>query len=37
MVSLAGLGVSYRGKDILNSAADIVITDKRLDALITFL
>lgn len=37
MVSLAGLGVSYRGKDILNSAADIVITDKGLDALITFL
>jgi len=37
MVSLAGLGVSYRGKDVLNSAADIVITDKGLDALITFL
>ena len=37
MVSFAGLGVSYRGKDILNSAADIVITDKGLDALITFL
>jgi len=37
MVSLAGLGVSYRGKDILNSAADIVITDKGLGALITFL
>lgn len=37
MVSLAGLGVSYRGKEILNAAADVVIQDNRLDSLIQYL
>ena len=37
MITSAGLGVSYRGKAILNEAADIVITDERLDSLLNFI
>lgn len=37
MIEIAGLGVSYRGKPILNTAADIVLTDERLDALLNYL
>jgi phosphoserine phosphatase len=37
MIKLAGLGVSYRGKVILNEAADIVINEPGLDQLLTYL
>jgi phosphoserine phosphatase len=37
MVELAGLGVSYRGKPILNAAADVVITDPGLERLLKYL
>lgn len=37
MIASAGLGVSYRGKAILNQAADIVITEERLDSLLNFI
>ena len=37
MITSAGLGVSYRGKAILNEAADVVITDERLDNLLKFI
>ena len=37
MVELAGLGVSYRGKPILNAAADVVITDPGLEQLLKYL
>ena len=37
MVKLAGLGVSYRGKPILNAAANVVITDPGLEQLLKYL
>jgi hypothetical protein len=37
MIKLAGLGVSYRGKVILNEAADVVISEPGLDQLLNFL
>lgn len=37
MVQLAGLGVSYMGKEILNQNADLLITKPGLDALIPYL
>jgi phosphoserine phosphatase len=37
MIKLAGLGVSYRGKAILNEAADVVISEPGLDQLLKFL
>lgn len=37
MVKAAGLGISYRGKQILNDAADITITDPRLDTVLQYL
>jgi phosphoserine phosphatase len=37
MIKLAGLGVSYRGKAILNEAADVVIGEPGLDQLLNFL
>ena len=37
MIKLAGLGVSYRGKAILNEAADVVINEPGLDQLLKFL
>jgi phosphoserine phosphatase len=37
MIRLAGLGVSYRGKPVLNEAADIVINEPRLDQLLKYL
>ena len=37
MIQLAGLGVSYRGKDILNQAADVVIEEPGLDQLLKYL
>ena len=37
MISAAGLGVSFRGKPILNQAADVTLTDSRLDALLEHL
>jgi len=37
MITLAGLGVSYRGKEVLNKVADVVIADKGLDSLIAYL
>lgn len=37
MIRAAGLGVSYRGKPILNDAADLVLTDPRLDLLLDYL
>jgi phosphoserine phosphatase len=37
MITLAGLGVSYRGKEVLNKVADLVIADKSLDSLIAYL
>ena len=37
MITLAGLGVSYRGKEVLNKVADLVIADKGLDSLIAYL
>jgi phosphoserine phosphatase len=37
MVRAAGLGISYRGKQILNDAADITITDPRLDTVLQYL
>jgi phosphoserine phosphatase len=37
MIELAGLGVSYRGKEILNKAADVVIEEPGLDQLLKYL
>ena len=37
MVKAAGLGISYRGKEILNDVADITITDRRLDTVLQYL
>jgi phosphoserine phosphatase len=37
MIRTAGLGVSFRGKPILNQAADVTLTDSRLDALLEHL
>lgn len=37
MIQAAGLGVSYRGKPILNEAADLVLTEPRLDELLKYL
>lgn len=37
MIEVAGLGVSYRGKTILNEAADVVINEPRLDLLLNYL
>jgi phosphoserine phosphatase len=37
MIKLAGLGVSYRGKPVLNDAADIVINEPGLDQLLKYL
>ena len=37
MIQTAGLGVSYRGKPILNKAADVVLTEPRLDLLLNYL
>jgi phosphoserine phosphatase len=37
MIESAGLGVSYRGKAILNEAADVVLTEPGLDALLNYL
>jgi phosphoserine phosphatase len=37
MIQLAGLGVSYRGKEILNQAADVVIEEPGLDQLLKYL
>jgi phosphoserine phosphatase len=37
MIKAAGLGVSYRGKAILNDAADVVITEPGLDQLLNYL
>jgi phosphoserine phosphatase len=37
MIELAGLGVSYRGKEILNQAADVVIEEPGLDQLLKYL
>ena len=37
MIQLAGLGVSYRGKPILNEAADIVLNEPGLDQLLKYL
>lgn len=37
MIKTAGLGVSYRGKPILNQAADVVITEPGLDQLLNYL
>jgi phosphoserine phosphatase len=37
MIKLAGLGVSYRGKAILNEAADVVISEPGLDQLLKYL
>ena len=34
MIEAAGLGVSYRGKKILNESADLVLVEPRLDALL---
>ena len=36
MIESAGLGVSYRGKAILNEAADVVLTEPGLDALLNY-
>jgi len=37
MIQLAGLGVSYRGKPVLNEAADIVLNEPGLDQLLKYL
>ena len=37
MIQTAGLGVSYRGKPILNEAADLVLSGPRLDELLKYL
>ena len=37
MIESAGLGVSYRGKPILNDAADLLLTEPRLDLLLNYL
>lgn len=37
MIQAAGLGVSYRGKPILNEAADLLLTEPRLDELLKYL
>ena len=37
MIQLAGLGVSYRGKEILNQTADVVIEEPGLDQLLKYL
>lgn len=36
MIESAGLGVSYRGKAILNEAADVVLAEAGLDALLNY-
>ena len=37
MIQAAGLGVSYLGKPILNQAADVVLSEPGLDALLTYI
>ena len=37
MIELAGLGVSYMGKEILKSSADLHLDRPGLDALIQYL
>ena len=37
MIEAAGLGVSYRGKKILNEAADLILVEPGLDALLSAL
>ena len=37
MIQAAGLGVSYLGKPILNQAADVVLSEPGLDALLAYL
>ena len=37
MIRAAGLGVSYRGKPILNEAADVVLAEPQLDLLLNYL
>ena len=37
MIRAAGLGVSYRGKPILNEAADVVLTEPQLNLLLNYL
>jgi phosphoserine phosphatase len=37
MIEAAGLGVSYRGKSILNEAADLVLSEPGLDALLSYI
>ena len=37
MIRAAGLGVSYRGKPILNEAADVVLAGPQLDLLLNYL
>jgi phosphoserine phosphatase len=37
MIEAAGLGVSYRGKSILNEAADLVLSKPGLDALLSYI
>ena len=37
MIKAAGLGVSYRGKPILNEAADVVLTEPQLNLLLNYL
>lgn len=37
MIQIAGLGVSYKGKPILNAAADVVITEPNLMQVLDYL
>jgi phosphoserine phosphatase len=37
MIQAAGLGVSYVGKPILNQAADVVLSEPGLDALLNYI
>lgn len=37
MIQIAGLGISYKGKPILNAAADIVITEPNLIQVMDFM
>jgi phosphoserine phosphatase len=37
MIRLAGLGISYRGKPVLNSVADVVISEPGLDQVLRYL
>ena len=37
MIQVAGLGISYRGKPILNAAADVVISEPNLMQVLEFL